>query len=79
MYTIEVEAIEEEHQKLIAENKRLREVIEKLKEPTRLMWAAGGGSIVQSPHCINLHHDEVIKLVWFPMVEQALKENNDGR
>jgi hypothetical protein len=65
-----------EYDKLKAENKRLREVIEKLKNPTRLMWAAGGDSIVQSRHTrsIKLHHDEVIKLVWFPMLEEALKE-----
>lgn len=48
------------------------------KEPTRLMWAAGGDSIVQSPHRINLHHDEVIKLVWFPMLAEAERQVNNN-
>lgn len=46
------------------------------KEPTRLMWVAGGDSIVQSAHArsINLHHDEVIKLVWYPMIAEAKRQ-----
>ena len=40
------------------------------QEPTRAMWAAGGDSVVQ--HGVgSIHHDEVIKRVWYPMLKAA--------